>query len=60
MVGSPGTSIFIIKEAVNQSLLSEVLYFFIPTLMFFAVLSVNKFYYHHKNDHKDFPFSLNT
>jgi membrane protease YdiL (CAAX protease family) len=60
MVGSPGTSIFIVEEAVNESLLSEVLYFFIPALMFINVLVVIKFYSHFTNEQKDIPNSLDV
>jgi membrane protease YdiL (CAAX protease family) len=44
MVGSPNSSIFIVKETVNESLLSEVLYYLIPAIMFIVVLFVIRFY----------------
>ncbi|MEH7178167.1 CPBP family intramembrane glutamic endopeptidase [Neobacillus vireti] len=44
MVGSPGTSIFIVKATMNESLVSEVVYYLIPGLMFIFVILVIKFY----------------
>jgi len=43
MVGSPGTSIFVVKEAVNPTLLSDILYYSIPAIMFMVVILVFKF-----------------
>lgn len=45
MVGSPESSIIIVKENINETMLSEVLYYLIPTIMFLLVLWVMKFYY---------------
>jgi membrane protease YdiL (CAAX protease family) len=45
MVGSPESSIIIVKENINETMLSEVLYFLIPTIMFLVVLWAMKFYY---------------
>lgn len=60
MVGSPGTSIFMVKEAVNESLLSEILYYFIPALMFFTVLLVIRFYTKFTKEKEDIPVSVDV
>ncbi len=60
MVGSPGTSIFLIKETVKKSLLSEILYYLIPALMFFTVLLVIRFYSNFTKEKKDIPVSFDV
>lgn len=53
MVGSPDTSIFMVREAVNESLLSTILYYLIPALMFFTVLLVIRYYNYFPEERKD-------
>jgi membrane protease YdiL (CAAX protease family) len=60
MIGSPGTSVFIVKEATKASILSEVLYYLIPSLMFIAVFLVIRFYSQNTNDKKNVPFRLDV
>jgi membrane protease YdiL (CAAX protease family) len=55
MIGSPGTSVFIVKESVNETLLSEVLYYFIPALMFIVVVLVIRYYSGIIDEEKDIP-----
>lgn len=58
MVGSPGTSVFMVKEAANASLLSELLYYLIPSLMFITVLFIIRFYSQNNNGKNDVPVNL--
>lgn len=60
MVGSPGTSIFMVQEALNESLLSEVIYYLIPALMFLTILLVIRLYNKLTNKKKDVPISLDV
>ncbi|MCM3694153.1 CPBP family intramembrane glutamic endopeptidase [Neobacillus niacini] len=60
MVGIPGTSIFVVEEAVYESLVSEVLYYLIPALMFITVLLVFRFYSQNTNDKKNAPLSIDV
>jgi hypothetical protein len=60
MVGSPGTSVFMVKEAVNESLLSEILYYLIPSMMFFTVLMAIRFYSDFTKQKRDIPVSFDV
>lgn len=60
MVGNPGSSVFIVKEAATESLVSEVLYFLIPALMFITVIMSIKFYTHYTKEKNDIPNSLDV
>jgi membrane protease YdiL (CAAX protease family) len=57
LIGSPGTSIIIIKESKNETLFSNLLYYLIPALMFIFVLWAIKFYNKTTIPVKKIPFS---
>jgi membrane protease YdiL (CAAX protease family) len=59
MVGNPGTSIFIIKENVNQTTVGAISHYLIPAIMFLFLLMGMKFYYKNTNhNNNNLPFSV--